>query len=494
MTVSHGEVTVTGTVSFDPESSTVTFSPGAPLLPDTTYEVAVSATDLVGNATAAPLTFSFATVTGSPVVALWDDTAVPAIPASSDVKAVEVGVKFTASVEGAVTGLRFYKGAGNGGTHIGSLWDATGNLLARVTFTGESSTGWQEALFDEPVELTPGQVYVASYHAPNGRYPTTSGYFALPHVNGVLTAPASGASGGNGVYRYGTAPAFPSLTSGQTNYWVTPVFAEAPDAAGPVLTATTPVADSTSAPIDTVITATFDEAVEPASVTLAVVGGAGPVAGSTSYDPGSRTVTFTPGAALQVDTSYTVQVTAVDLAGNASGQLGFTFTTVTGATVVALWDDTAVPTVAASTDAAAVEVGVKFRAGVAGEVTGIRFYKGPGNTGTHVASLWSASGTLLARATFTGESAGGWQEVQFPTPVSIVSGQIYVASYYAPNGRYSADSQYFAQARVNGVLTAPSSSSSGGNGVYRYGTGPVFPTSAFKATNYWVTPVFAEAD
>ena len=46
-------------------------------------------------------------------------------------------------------------------------------------------------------------------------------------------------------------------------------------------------------------------------------------------------------------------------------------------------------------DNAAVELGVKFRADVAGTVTGVRFYKGTGNTGTHVGHLWTPPGTLL---------------------------------------------------------------------------------------------------
>jgi acyl-CoA thioesterase len=41
-------------------------------------------------------------------------------------------------------------------------------------------------------------------------------------------------------------------------------------------------------------------------------------------------------------------------------------------------------------------VGVKFLSDVAGFITGIRFYKGATNTGTHVGHLWSADGTLLA--------------------------------------------------------------------------------------------------
>ena len=58
---------------------------------------------------------------------------------------VEVGVKFRADVDGYVTGVRFYKGRGNTGTHIGHLWTPRRHAAgARVTFTGETATGWQQ--------------------------------------------------------------------------------------------------------------------------------------------------------------------------------------------------------------------------------------------------------------------------------------------------------------------------------------------------------------
>src|SRR5882762_1141974 len=72
-----------------------------------------------------------------------------------------------------------------------------------------------------------------------------------------------------------------------------------------------------------------------------------------------------------------------------------------------IWPPTAVPANPAVTDNRPIEVGVKFRSDVAGFVTGIRFYKGPQNTGTHVGHLWSAGGALLAVGTFTNESASG---------------------------------------------------------------------------------------
>ena len=47
-------------------------------------------------------------------------------------------MKFQSSVPGWVAGVRFYKGAGNDGTHTGSLWTASGTLLATGTFTDET--------------------------------------------------------------------------------------------------------------------------------------------------------------------------------------------------------------------------------------------------------------------------------------------------------------------------------------------------------------------
>jgi hypothetical protein len=152
----------------------------------------------------------------------------------------------------------------------------------------------------------------------------------------------------------------------------------------------------------------------------------------------------------------------------------------------------ATPTIAVAAYTSAVELGVKFSADVAGFVTGIRFYKGgPANSGTHVGSLWSATGTLLGRATFVNETASGWQTVTFATPVAVTAGTTYVASYYAPNGGYSFDSGFFTTSGVsNGPLTLLSTTAGGGNGVYRYGATSGFPSSTWQGSNYWVDVIF----
>ena len=131
---------------------------------------------------------------------------------------------------------------------------------------------------------------------------------------------------------------------------------------------------------------------------------------------------------------------------------------------------------------------MKFTSSSNGQVTAIKFYKGPQNTGTHTGSIWSSTGTRLGTVTFSNETASGWQTAQLATPVSITAGQTYVVSYHTNTGRYSANGGYFNTARTSGPLTAPTSGSSGGNGV-AYGAS-AFPTSSFNSSNYWVDVVF----
>ncbi|GAA0359946.1 DUF4082 domain-containing protein [Actinoallomurus spadix] len=155
---------------------------------------------------------------------LWSSADVPDVPSHNDPLAVTLGVKFTASASGTVMGIRFYKGSGNTGTHVGSLWSTNGTLLGNATFTGESVSGWQQVNFSTPVAVTANTTYIASYFAPSGHYSVSRPYFTNPHANGPLSAPASANSGGNGVYAYGAANAFPSNTYQATNYWVDVVF------------------------------------------------------------------------------------------------------------------------------------------------------------------------------------------------------------------------------------------------------------------------------
>src|SRR5262249_45352876 len=149
-----------------------------------TYTATVSgAQNMAGNPMNSPVSWSFtvahAAITGG---SIWSNITTPILPAVSDASANELGVQFASSVPGFITGIRFYKGAGNTGTHVGYLWTSTGTLLASATFTSETSTGWQQVNFSTPVPIAAGPTYVASYLAPAGHYAADAGYFAKAGV------------------------------------------------------------------------------------------------------------------------------------------------------------------------------------------------------------------------------------------------------------------------------------------------------------------------
>jgi hypothetical protein len=138
-----------------------------------------------------------------------------------------------------------------------------------------------------------------------------------------------------------------------------------------------------------------------------------------------------------------------------------------------------------------LEIGVRFRSDIAGQVTALRFYKVSGNTGQHIGHLWSNAGTLLSSVTFSGESATGWQTMSLPSPITIQANTTYVASYFTTTG-YAVTLNYFATAGVdNPPLHAVQSSTSGLNGLYTYSSAPVFPSKSTNASNYWVDVVFS---
>ena len=164
----------------------------------------------------------------------------------------------------------------------------------------------------------------------------------------------------------------------------------------------------------------------------------------------------------------------------------------TGAATSSLFTASDTPSALNQNDGTPLEVGVKFTSSSAGSITGFKFYRSSSDTGTDAGHLWSSTGTLLASATFTG-TGSGWQTATLATPVAIAAGTTYVASVHT-TGVYAATNNYFTTAHAGGALTAPSSATSGGNGVYAYGgsnTAGLFPTNTFGASNYWVDVVLA---
>jgi Domain of unknown function (DUF4082)/Cadherin-like domain len=402
----------------------------------------------------------------------------------NDGESLELGMKFVSSATGSITGIRYYKVAGDTGAHTGSIWTANGTLVATVTFATGSTSGWQTATFTSPVQITAGTTYVASYHT-TGSYVATAGYFTSAHTNGALTAIA----GANGVYGSGTS--FPTSSYQSSNYWVDVVFNQSTVNTAPVAANDNGYTTYSNTALSLAAASLLANDNDADGDPLSITGASGGVNGTVIFNSQTNTVIFTPNSGYVGVASFTYAISdghggtssaTVNLTVNAQPGGGATSSLFTGA-------DTS--GVTAANDANSVELGVKFIASANGQITGLTYYKSAQDTGTHVGSLWTTGGQLLAQATFINETASGWQTVTFNQPISVTAGTTYVASYHS-NGFYSATANYFTTNYTNGALTAPASSSSGGNGVYAYGTGSLFPTASYNASNYWVDVLYRQ--
>ncbi len=487
---------------------------------------------------------------------IWNSSTVPNLVDSGDNGSVEVGVKFRTDNDGVISGIRFYKANNNTGTHVGSLWTVSGTLLATATFSAESSSGWQDVQFSNPVPVTANTTYIASYFAPSGHYSADINYFkGAAYDDPPLHALADGTDGPNGVYIYTSTPgAFPTNTYSATNYWVDVIFVSGSTfnvsgnisgigGAGATVTLTgaenftTTSGASGNYSLSGLVNGTYTitpsnpgVTFTPASQTVTVNGlslsnvnftaaatnpltisgtisgtnGPGTIvnltgpaalttvtdsAGNYSFNgliPGSYFVTPVLAGYIFVPSTQTATLTNVDVSG-----LDFTAQPCPCTTI---WQSTVTPALIDSGDGHSVEVGVRFRSDVSGHIQALRFYKASTNTGTHIGHIWSNSGTLLGSATFTSESASGWQEVEFTNPVPVTANTTYVASYFAPAGHYSANSQYFQSTTIdNPPLHALADGVDGPNGAYVYSSSPAFPNSSYGSTNYWVEVVFMPA-
>lgn len=160
---------------------------------------------------------------------LWTPADAPSDLDLNDASDIEVGTKFTASVNGFVRGVRFYKGPGSSGTFTGKLYDFNNPAtpLANANFV-TSPSGWQQVLFSSPVAITAGTTYVVSVYSSTGDYSSSDGYFNVPLVSGSLTAPAGDNSLGstsNGLYLYGSG--MPINSYNNSSYFVDVVFTPA---------------------------------------------------------------------------------------------------------------------------------------------------------------------------------------------------------------------------------------------------------------------------
>lgn len=472
---------IPGSTSYNSDTRKVTFNPTQALAPGVTYTVTIGADGM-----AAPGTWSFTTVAAAPPAgtcpcSVFTESDQPAFGPDIDTASVTLGMAFHPTVDGEIAGVRFFKNAENYGTRRVALWSAAGTLLAEASSTSESPLGWQQVSFATPVSVAKNSVYIVSYVAPRGRYGYTAGGLNGAVTRGPLTTETSG-----GRYAYGgTAP----TNTSSANYFVDVVFNRAAGDA-PTVTKINPANGATSVPVTASVEATFSTDITPGVTNVKVTkhSDGSTVAGVVGNESQGSLVTFMPSQSLAPGTTYDVEVSgAQNLAGvPMSGSFTSSFTT-SGATACpcSLLSSTSTPGLVDSNDTGAVTLGLRFASSVNGVVTGLRYYRAAANTGVHKGALWSSTGTKLAELTFT-DGAAGWTTATFSTPVSITADSTYVASYYAPNGHYSADLDFYTNVYTNTPLR-----SVGSGGVYTYADG--FPSSNFRQANYYVDVLFDTA-
>jgi len=180
---------------------------------------------------------------------LFESSVTPATAAVTSTGAANVGVKFTTTTSGTITGLQFYRSSQQKRSYSGSLWDASGRLIGRTTFQASSTTGWQTANFSRPVAIQAGRYYTASYYASDGRFAVTRNAFIARHT----TAAGMAVPGKGGVFKYSSSNLRPTSTT-TTNYMVDVVFTEGattnptPPGTDPVPTTGWPSSSNTGVP------------------------------------------------------------------------------------------------------------------------------------------------------------------------------------------------------------------------------------------------------
>ena len=113
--------------------------------------------------------------------------------------------------------------------------------------------------------------------------------------------------------------------------WASVALTGGPSApAAPTVVSRSPAPGATGVALDTKVTATFSEPVQPASISFRLSDGSAPVAATVAYEDATRTATLTPSAPLHASATYTATVSGATTTTGApmAGDVSWTFTTV----------------------------------------------------------------------------------------------------------------------------------------------------------------------
>jgi hypothetical protein len=140
----------------------------------------------------------------------------------ADADTYELGTQFRALVDITLTHARVWAGAGeiNIANRRARVWTTAGAELGIATLPDDLSTGWSLHAYDEPISISAGTNFVASYST-GGNY----GFLAsaldadVPSVDGnVIAVGFATAANGNGVFNL-TPGLFPSASAGNHPFY-----------------------------------------------------------------------------------------------------------------------------------------------------------------------------------------------------------------------------------------------------------------------------------
>ena len=389
-----GTTPVAGAVSYDAVSNIATFTPAANLAPNTTFTITVTtgAEDTVGNAPAASFVCGFTTTALPLVVSTTPACGATGVPGNIP----SITVTFSKAMDPATINAATFTLAGPGGVPVAGTvtYNAATNtasfapsvtLAANTLFTFTVTTGARDtggnALaanfvcgFTTGPPPTPptvstinpacGATNVALNQKINIAFSQAMDPTTINSTTFTVTGPGATAVAGAVTYSaLGNVATFTptaslaastlftvTITTGARNLAGTPLASNfvctfttglAPDTTPPTVISTNPACGATLVALNSKVTATFSEPMDPATIngtTFTLTGpGATPVAGAVTYAAASNSAVFTPASNLAASTLFTITITtgAKDLAGNAlAANFVCTFTTGPAADII----------------------------------------------------------------------------------------------------------------------------------------------------------------
>lgn len=165
----------------------------------------------------------------------------------------------------------------------------------------------------------------------------------------------------------------------------------APDTTAPTMLSSSPANAAADVPVDTVLSATFSELMDVASVSMTVVPAV--ALGTANWSEDGLSVAFQPEANLDFATAYTVTVAGTDAAGNAlSGTTSFSFSTANPADTTAPTVDSNSPADGATAVPSASNISLSFSEPMTRATVEAAFSVAPAVT---CSFAWSADDTLV---------------------------------------------------------------------------------------------------